>query len=221
MRKKRERTPLGIEPHRIETYRILQIAMELLINEQNFKIVAFSSLSYAEDKFRHVVSVARLMAKEGKRILLLEFNSDDPEVKKLIGNIGGNTGDNIDGNTGDNIDGNTGDNIDGNTGEGTDGNAGFPGLHVVVKGQKMGDTVKELSISNIGGILEVVREKYDLILIDAPPVGYSADGIKLCSIADGTILIMRAGKAPVQLAVRSKEMLDTVEARVMGVILEK
>lgn len=209
MRKKRERTPLGIEPHRIETYRMLQIAMELLINEQNFKIVAFSSLSYAEDKFRHVASIARLMAKEGKRILLLEFNSDDPEVKKLIGNI----------------DGNTGDNIDGNTGEGTGGDTGrdtsSPVLHVTIKGQKMGDTGKELSISNIGGILEVVREKYDLILIDAPPVGYSADGIKLCSIADGTILIMRAGKAPVQLAVRSKEMLDTVEARVMGVILEK
>jgi Mrp family chromosome partitioning ATPase len=60
-----------------------------------------------------------------------------------------------------------------------------------------------------------------LVLIDAPPAGQVAEGVKLSAAADGTVLVIAVGKTPVATAVRVKEVLDTVKASILGVILEK
>lgn len=167
----------------IEAYKTLQITIQHLMNKMDLKTIAFSSLSDIEDNTRHIFNVAKLMANEGKKTLLLRCtfrNSGIDNHREDVSN-----------------------------------------LYVSLCEQKVEDSEYVLNVSNITMILEDVKEKYDIILIDSPPVGYCADGIRLCAAADGTVLIMKAGKTSVELATKTKRRLDTMDARVIGAILEK
>jgi len=194
MKKERKRTRNSIDSGQIEAYKMLLITLESLMNKKDLKIIAFSCLTDVENKSKHVFNIAKLMVKEGKRILLLECDSRDSKVNQYFEDLNQ---------------------------EETNNNLSIQNLDVLIYGQKVKDTEYVLNTLNITTILEAERNKYDVILIDTPPVGYSADGIKLCASAEGTVIIMRAGHASVDLSVKAKEMLDTVDAKVVGIILEK
>jgi capsular exopolysaccharide synthesis family protein len=68
-------------------------------------------------------------------------------------------------------------------------------------------------------LLDDFRERFDLIIIDAPPVLPVADAAILAALADATLLVVRAGRtarAAAQLALRQ---LASVGGRVVGVVL--
>jgi hypothetical protein len=65
------------------------------------------------------------------------------------------------------------------------------------------------------------RENFDLILLDMPPVGISPSTEVLCSIADGVVLVIEAGKARWQAARHGMEQIAGLDGRVLGAILNK
>jgi cell division septation protein DedD len=67
--------------------------------------------------------------------------------------------------------------------------------------------------------LAEVRQEYDLVLIDAPPVLPVADSSLLATKVDGVILIYQVGKVPRNSLVRAKERIENVKARLLGIVL--
>lgn len=210
-------TVIKIHPKCSEAYKMLHITMGHLINKMNIKTVVFSSLSDIENHTRHILSIANLMANAGKRILLLECTFKDSEVNQFLESLN-MTGIN---NRREGISNFYISLCDGIIHIINMSNYRSSNFYISFCGQKVVGCEYMLNISNMTMILDDVKEKYDIILIDAPPVGYSADGLKLCSVADGTILTMRAGKTSVELATKTKEILDNLDAKIIGTILEK
>jgi capsular exopolysaccharide synthesis family protein len=68
-------------------------------------------------------------------------------------------------------------------------------------------------------LLELLREQFDLIFIDTPPVATLSDAAVLASLADGVIMVIKAGDTDLKLVRRSLEQLDAVEAKVTGIVL--
>ena len=64
-----------------------------------------------------------------------------------------------------------------------------------------------------------MRESFDLVLIDAPPVIAVADASILAPQTDGVILVLDAGSVPRQAAQQAKDQLDKVSTRFLGAVL--
>jgi Mrp family chromosome partitioning ATPase len=70
-------------------------------------------------------------------------------------------------------------------------------------------------------LLENLKQDYDYILIDTPPVMIVTDAAVLSSIADGTILVIASGETIIDGAVKAKERLQKVGANILGAIHNK
>lgn len=69
------------------------------------------------------------------------------------------------------------------------------------------------------GLFERLRSQFDVILVDAPPVLAVSDARALSSIADGTVLVVRAGVTEPGDAMEAKTLLEEDGARLLGVVL--
>jgi capsular exopolysaccharide synthesis family protein len=76
-----------------------------------------------------------------------------------------------------------------------------------------------LSSSRMDVFLKEVRDYYDIILVDGPPVLPVADSIVLSTKVDGVIFVYKAGKTPRNSLRLAKERLETVHANLLGVAL--
>jgi polysaccharide biosynthesis transport protein len=67
--------------------------------------------------------------------------------------------------------------------------------------------------------LDQLSERFDRIVIDSPPIAAVTDSAVLSTLADGTVLVVRALKTTKQLARQGLRILHDVDARVIGAVL--
>lgn len=70
-------------------------------------------------------------------------------------------------------------------------------------------------------MLEVLRMKYDYVIVDTPPLGSVIDGAVVGAICDGTVLVVESGAISYKFAQNVKEQLDKVGCRILGCVLNK
>lgn len=68
-------------------------------------------------------------------------------------------------------------------------------------------------------LLEQLRERYDRIIIDSPPVIAVTDAMVLAQHADGVVVVCRASSTRKELLKRTRQLLYGINAPVLGVIL--
>jgi succinoglycan biosynthesis transport protein ExoP len=68
-------------------------------------------------------------------------------------------------------------------------------------------------------ILRKLRDRYDQIIVDTPPIGAVTDAAVLATMVDGVILVVHAGKTRRQIVSRGIEQLRYISAPIIGVIL--
>lgn len=64
-----------------------------------------------------------------------------------------------------------------------------------------------------------MRESFDYILIDTPPLNRTADGVLLGKHADGVILVAQAERTDRALLAATREQMEKAQCRVLGVVL--
>ncbi|CAH2604434.1 Polysaccharide biosynthesis tyrosine autokinase [Rhodovastum atsumiense] len=69
--------------------------------------------------------------------------------------------------------------------------------------------------------MEYVRGRYDLVLLDAPPVFAMTDARIISRCADATLLCVRWRETPRSVVSRSLDLLDEADARVIGVVMTR
>ena len=68
-------------------------------------------------------------------------------------------------------------------------------------------------------LLQELAKSFDLVILDTPPVLATADAGILASIADGVLLVVRAGQTDRVAAKRAHQQLVNVGARIVGTVL--
>src|SRR6266404_240596 len=68
------------------------------------------------------------------------------------------------------------------------------------------------------GIAEL-RTKFKFIVIDSPPVMAATDAVILSVQADGVLLVVRSGETPKAAFTRTRDLLNSVKCRILGVVL--
>lgn len=92
-------------------------------------------------------------------------------------------------------------------------------LTVITSGPIPPNPSELLGSKRMKNLLDDLKKIYDIILIDAPPVGLVTDAALLSAIVDGIILVVASGKTDIDGAKRAKQLLENVGARILGVTM--
>jgi Mrp family chromosome partitioning ATPase len=94
------------------------------------------------------------------------------------------------------------------------------GLHILPLKKKTGGP-QLLSASLLRSLLQRMREKYDLILLDMPPVLAVADALAGAALADGVVLVVDCQRTPRRAFSDAVQMLRRNGALIAGTVLSK
>ncbi len=93
------------------------------------------------------------------------------------------------------------------------------GLSVLPCGALPSNAANLLSGTRMRVLLQELREQFDIIVLDTPPVLATADAGIVASLTDGVLLVVRAGTTDRNAAQRACQQLANVGARVIGTVL--
>ena len=94
-------------------------------------------------------------------------------------------------------------------------------LFVVTGGKDAGNPASILDSQELKSLLDQLKERFDFVILDAPPVTLYSDSISLCSKVDGVISVVEAEKTKWEVAEEAKERLKAAGARILGGVLNK
>jgi len=78
-----------------------------------------------------------------------------------------------------------------------------------------------LASKNFEKILTILRERYDRIIIDSPPIGAVSDALYLSTLTDGLVYVIKADSTKDKLIKTGLARLDQSNARILGVVLNQ
>ncbi|HHU64131.1 MAG TPA: CpsD/CapB family tyrosine-protein kinase [Clostridiales bacterium] len=189
----------------VEAYKTLRTNIQFANPDKDIKTIMLTSAGPGEGKSTTVCNLALTIAQSEKKVLVIDADLRRSNVHKIFNlpNLNGLTTlltDDININAVLSF-------ID------------VPNLYVLTSGPKPPNPSELLGSRKMKALLEKMKEEFDMVLIDAPPVLPVADASVLGTIVDGTIMLINYGQVDFDLAVRAKEQLEKVNARIMGVII--
>lgn len=95
------------------------------------------------------------------------------------------------------------------------------GLALITSGPIPPNPSELLNSYRMKDFLELVKREYDIVIIDTPPIGFVTDGAIVSTLTDGTLLVIESHKTEIGQVQYAKELLDKVNANIIGGILNK
>jgi len=94
-----------------------------------------------------------------------------------------------------------------------------PGLYILPSGVLPPNPSEMLGGERMRKTLAGLSEAFDLIVLDTPPLLAASDAAILATIADGVVLVVRAGVTEAEAGQQAIAQLQSVGARVVGAVL--
>ena len=95
----------------------------------------------------------------------------------------------------------------------------IPNLSIIASGPLPPSSSVILESKKMEELLKNLREKFDLVIIDTPPVGHITDAAIVSRKADGVALITASGSTNIDLARHAMQALRQVNANILGAVL--
>jgi Mrp family chromosome partitioning ATPase len=97
----------------------------------------------------------------------------------------------------------------------------IPGLRVVTTGGVPPNPAEVLGSERMRQFLNMAQQAFDVVVIDSPPCGAVTDPVVLAQSVDGVLLVLDAHTTARQAARRASENLRNVNARLVGVVMNR
>lgn len=97
----------------------------------------------------------------------------------------------------------------------------FEGVDMIFAGPTAPNPSELLEQESFSQLLGSLREKYDYVLIDTPPIGSLIDAAIAAKQCDGAILVIESGTVSRRTALKAKEQLEMTGCRLLGAVLNK
>src|SRR6266576_1844283 len=95
----------------------------------------------------------------------------------------------------------------------------IPNLVAIPTGPIPPNPADLLSSDKLEDGISELRTKFKFIVIDSPPVMAATDAVILSVQADGVLLVVRSGETPKAAFMRTRDLLNSVKCRILGVVL--
>ena len=91
-------------------------------------------------------------------------------------------------------------------------------FHVITAGQNPPNPIELLSSERMKNLLESMREEYDYVILDLPPVGEVSDAMAVAKQTDGILLIVRQNFCERGVLREAVQQFEFVNAKILGVV---
>lgn len=191
-----------------EQFRTIRTNIQYSVGEKKIKSVVITSARKGAGKSFAAANLAVTLAAENKRILLVDADFRKPSIHKIfrVQNTVGLTSLLNDENL------SVKNNIQYN---------GLNNLYILPSGAIPPNPSELLNSDRMSSVLEELEQSFDFIIFDMPPVLSVTDAQIIAGKVDGTIFIIPKGEATEEDIFKSKELLTIVNAKILGVIINK
>jgi len=188
-----------------EAYRTFRTNIQFARFEHPLKTLLVTSAGPGEGKSTTVANLAITMAQMGTKTLLVDADLRRPVLHSIFEqqkNLGltnvllGNT------------------HVDDAIHE-----LGVKNLNLLCCGTLPPNPSELLGSEAMRKLVEQLKEKYDIILFDSPPVVAVTDAAVLSAQIDGVILVISSGETTRNAEIRAKTLLNNVRAQILGAVL--
>jgi capsular exopolysaccharide synthesis family protein len=188
-----------------EAYRTIRTAISFGLGGQPAKTILITSPVAGDGKTTLASNLAISIAQAGRRVLLIDADCRSPKQHKIFG-LAESPG------LSDVLAGKSrlSEAVQGTTVE---------KLDVLACGSRVSSSAELLSSPALMGMLKEASEDYDQVLLDSSPVIPISDARILAASCEATILVLRSGKSTRRLADQSLDALESVDAAVLGVVV--
>jgi len=90
---------------------------------------------------------------------------------------------------------------------------------VLPSGLAPGDAAEFLSTPELAAIMAELRDRFDLVLVDAPPILPVSDALTLSAEVDAMLIVVRAGVVRRNVLGELRRVLDSVPTAKLGFVL--
>ena len=94
-------------------------------------------------------------------------------------------------------------------------------LHMIFSGPYSPNPAELLEEELFGALIRQMRQEYDYLIIDTPPMGNLIDGAIVARQCDGAVMVVESGAVSYRLEQRVKNQLEKSGCRILGVVLNK
>ncbi|WP_010270045.1 CpsD/CapB family tyrosine-protein kinase [Paenibacillus senegalensis] len=188
-----------------EAYKILRTNIEFTNLEDKTQSIMITSTRMREGKSTTSANLAVAFSQAGKKVLLIDADMRKPTQHHVLG-LSNRTGlSSALSNQHELLEA-----IQKTTIEGVD---------VLCSGPVPPNPSEMLASKRMEALLESARESYDLIILDTPPALVVADAQIVAARCDGVLLVVDCGTIKKTEALKAKQKLEHVNARMLGVVL--
>ncbi len=188
-----------------EAYRAVRTAIYFSTRGSGHKVLQVTSPNPGDGKTTLAANLAVAIANSGKRTLLIDCDFRRPRVHKVFG-LGEGVG--------------MSDVMSGSV-ELVDAiiETTIDGLSILPCGRRPANPAELLTSNRFQELLEVLREKYDMVIVDTPPILAVTDPLAVAPRVDGVLLVIRLAKSARSVTQKALEALDSIGASVLGVVV--
>ncbi len=94
-------------------------------------------------------------------------------------------------------------------------------LYMIFSGPVPPNPAELLGNTRFKEMMENARRKFDMIIVDTPPLGSVIDTAIVSKCCDGAIIVIESGVISYRFAKRVKEQLEVTGCRILGCVLNK
>lgn len=183
----------------------LQLNLKELVDSN--KVISVVSSSQEEGKSTICTHLGVLFARNRLRTLLIDFNMRRPILHKVF-KLPATTGliDAI---------------REGKVGEDSILETGFENLSLLTCGRGRPNSLEILNSPHLPQIIETLRSKYDLILVDTSDINGGNDALIVSAQADQVLLVASLGKVVLHKLKDAKESLESTGSKIVGLVINR
>ncbi len=188
-----------------EAYRSVRTGLYFSNKGKALKVIQVTSPVPGDGKSTLSSNISVTMAQSGRRVLLIDADLRRPRVAKIFG---------IDSEVG------VAAVVSGKV-EVEDAICVGPvaNLSILPGGKRPANPAEILSSERFKNMVDMLRDKFDIIVIDTPPLLAVSDPGAVAGIVDGVLMTMRLRRNVKPLALRAKSILESVGANLLGVVI--
>ncbi len=190
-----------------EFYRVLRANIEFTRKNAGANSITFCSGGAGEGKSTTLVNTAFIYAQHGQRVLIVDSDIRRPSLHRILGL--------------ENTVGLTDVIVKGVPVEEAIRNTSVPNIDFISSGKMHTDALGILAMGRMRELISQLKESYDMVFFDSPPVLGISDATILAREVDLAVLVIQFRRFPRQVVLRAQAALEKAGVRLLGAVLNQ
>ncbi len=191
----------------VEAYRTIRNSIRYASVDKPIKTMAITSTMESEGKSSAASNISITYSMEHKKIILVDLDLRRPTLHKFFNIL--------------NATGITSVLAAGLPLEEAIVHTGVSGLDVLTSGPIPPDPSSLVESHKLKEIINKLKETYDMVIIDTPPVMAVNDAVIIGAITDGILYVIESGRATFSMVDHVKELFTKANLNTIGIVLNK